>query len=125
MKQFNFLPFLLVFFISIFILDSCKDDTPITKEEEKKEPVDTSITYTSHIKALMDANCVLSGCHTTNAPIGSMANYVDAKAFASAGRILGALNRESGFSPMPKNANKLSDSDIAHVTKWVNDGLPE
>lgn len=106
--------------LGLFTFNACNDDTedPAPEEEPKT-------TYTADASVIINANCAVSGCHVSGAPVGSLEGYADAKAFAGFGRMLPAINHENGYSPMPKNQSKLSDADIAVMTKWVEDGLLE
>lgn len=101
----------------------CSDD------EDPVEPVDDPVvedaTYTNDAAAILDASCAFSGCHNSGASVGSLEGYADAKQFAEFGRMMPAVNHESGFSPMPKNGAKMSDENIATLQKWVTDGLKE
>ncbi|NNJ54618.1 MAG: hypothetical protein HKP14_00720 [Bacteroidia bacterium] len=112
---------LLIFAISVITFSSCSDDDP----DPEPTPVETKTTYDGAAKAVIDGNCATSGCHTSGAMIGSLEGYADANTFAGYGRMLGAVKHEMGYSPMPKNSAKLSDTDIATLESWINDGLLE
>jgi hypothetical protein len=83
----------------------------------------TDLTYTADIKAILNTNCALSGCHSeTEAALqGSM------HAFVAFGRILGAINHEEGFEamPRPEGSAKLDDCTIDKITAWIDAGTPE
>lgn len=86
---------------------------------------DTAIvTYSRSVNPVLTAYCV--GCHSgANAPLGVMLdNYTGAKLQAANGKLLGVVTHSSGFIPMPKNGNKLSDCNIAKIRKWVAAGFP-
>lgn len=89
-------------------------------------PCDTSatITYTNTTKAIFDTYCV--GCHNLSNPSGGYAldSYMGCKQCAQSGRLMGAIQWLSGYSPMPKNDNKLSDCNIQKIQKWINAGTP-
>jgi len=38
--------------------------------------------------------------------------------------LMGTIKHESGWSPMPKNGNKLSDCKIQKIDRWILDGTP-
>ncbi len=120
MKKIKLLSFLL-FAIGVITFSSCSDDEP----DPEPTPVETKTTYDGAAKIIVNANCAVSGCHVSGATIGSLEGYTDAKAFAEYGRLKGAINHEAGFSPMPKNGAKLSDTDIATLESWIDDGLLE
>ncbi len=83
-----------------------------------------SITYNNNIKAIFNAYC--TGCHNTSSPAGgySLDNYTGAKNCAQSGRLLGAIQWLSGYSPMPQGGNKIPDCDITKIQKWINSGMP-
>ncbi len=43
---------------------------------------------------------------------------------ANNGKLFGAVNHDSGFAAMPKNAPKLSDCKIDQIKIWIEDGTP-
>ena len=71
-------------------------------------------------------NKYCQGCHNAATQSGGLIleNYDGLRVVATNGRLLGALKRLPGFSPMPKGGNKLSDCEINIVEKWVNAGAP-
>jgi hypothetical protein len=82
----------------------------------------TSVTYTSTIKSIVAANC--QGCHSSSAPSGGidLSTYTGLKSKVTDGRLWGAISHLSGFSPMPKNGNKLSACEIAKFKIWIDGG---
>jgi cytochrome c553 len=80
--------------------------------------------YSSRIKPLMITWCV--GCHNSGSAGGGydLSTYSGVSSSVVSNRLPGALQHLTGFSPMPKNTNKLSDCDINAVLKWINVGYP-
>lgn len=80
--------------------------------------------YSTAIKPLVEQYC--RGCHNSAAPSAGIALdvYDGIKAVALNGKLLGAIQHQQGFSPMPKGGAKLSDCQILQVKKWVADGAP-
>ncbi len=94
------------------------------EEEMMEEECNTEgITYNGEIQGII-SGCTGSSCHGGNTS-RSMANFEDAKAYAELGRLLGALNHDAGFSPMPKGGAKLDQCKIDQVKAWVDAGYPE
>ncbi|MEZ5046544.1 MAG: hypothetical protein R2831_06090 [Chitinophagaceae bacterium] len=87
---------------------------------------DTSgtMTYTNHIAPILQTNC--NGCHNASNPSAGIdvSTYNSLSIIVNNGKLNGAINHLSGFSPMPKNAQKMSDCNIAKITKWINNGAP-
>lgn len=84
----------------------------------------TNVTYTNSIKTIFDTYC--TGCHNASNPGGGYAldTYMNCVMCANSGRLLGAVQWMSGYSPMPQGGSKLSDCNIAKIQKWINSGKP-
>lgn len=83
------------------------------------------VAYLASVEPIISANCY--SCHSqANAPsFGSGINlegYAAFKIWIDNGRLLGTIKHESGFSPMPKGAPKLSDCNISIIEAWVDAG---
>lgn len=113
-------------FASALIFAGCYNDTveelyPATNNNGTG--CDTaSVTYSSSIKPIVDSKCATSGCHDA-ATVGggyNMSTYDGVK--AASARIMGAIRQETGYSAMPKSANKLDDCSIAKFDKWIAEG---
>lgn len=85
----------------------------------------TNITYTSPVSGIIQKHCL--GCHSDNNPLGglSLEGYNNVAAVANDGRLMGVVNHEAGFPPMPKNAAKLSDCKILQLQIWTDNGTPQ
>jgi len=88
-----------------------------------------SVTFSGMIGPILIQNCASeNGCHKTpDAPAAgnvSLDNLAGAQAIAANGKLLRAINHESGISAMPKNNPKLDDCTIRKISKWVADGYP-
>ncbi len=81
----------------------------------------SNFTYSGAIAPMMATYCV--GCHN-NASVkgGSMSDYNNVKTQAVSGKLIGNIQHLPGFVPMPSAGLKLSDCQIAQVTKWVAAG---
>lgn len=109
--------------ISIFLV-ACDD--------EVDPPVDTcetaDLTYTSDIASIIDESCATAGCHEMGSSTTfEMHDYATTKAAVDFGRIIGAINHETGFIPMPfpVGSDMIAECDIDQLTAWINDGAPE
>jgi hypothetical protein len=107
--------------IATCLLESCKKDDPTPNPTCNT----AGITYTNTVKAIFTAKCATSGCHVTSATIGALSTFAESKQKAMEGKIVGAIKREAGFSPMPKVGNKLSDCEISQIEAWIAAGTPE
>ena len=85
----------------------------------------TAVTYSGDVSKIMNQSCTMSSCHNVAAAGGyDLSGYAGVKTAVDAGRLIGAITHASGFSPMPKNAGKLSACSIDQITAWVNAGAP-
>ncbi len=84
----------------------------------------TNVTYGVSIKNIITNKC--QGCHSGGAPSGGidLSTYNGVKTKVNDGRLWGAINHLPGYSPMPKNGQKLSDCEIGLFRKWINAGAP-
>jgi hypothetical protein len=121
------LSYLLILCATIIVTASCGD-----KEEEPEDPSvcnTDNLTYDNWAQDFINGNCATSGCHDANANMNavpySMHTYETAKNAVDDGRIIGAINRDPGFNPMPKGEAMLSDCDISKMEAWISDGAPE
>ena len=84
----------------------------------------TIVTYSASVNPVLTAYCI--GCHSgANAPLTiNLDSYAGVKSQVTNGKLLGVVTHSSGFIPMPKNGNKLSDCNITKIRKWVAAGAP-
>lgn len=82
----------------------------------------TQFKYAANISVMMTNYCV--GCHAGPAPSANinLSNHAGVAAVAISGRLYNAVTHTSGYSPMPQNANKLSDCQLTQIKKWVVNG---
>jgi hypothetical protein len=110
--------------LSIVIFNACNDDDiQDLKDEENKK-----VTYEADVMEVFGNNigrCGNSGCHAVGSRNGVTATYEGAKELAESGRLIGALEHQAGFSPMPKFRDKIPAKHINTVKKWIEDGLLE
>jgi mono/diheme cytochrome c family protein len=84
-----------------------------------------NVTFSQTVWPIVQGSCF--GCHNGPAPQGgiNLDNYNNVVAVANTGQLMGAINHDPGYSPMPQNGAKLSDCKIAQIQKWINDGTPD
>lgn len=111
--------------VCLVMLASCaynKEQLPAPEElvVTPTNPSATAVTYTSHVKTIMDNNCI--ACHGSNGNV-SLENYGQVKAQADAGRILArAINGAGG--PMPPSGLMLQTT-IDTLQLWLDQGALE
>jgi cytochrome c553 len=78
--------------------------------------------YAANVSVIINGFC--TGCHSGTVPSGNidLSNYNAVNVQALNGRLVGAVTHTAGYSAMPKDANKLTDCQIAQIKKWVAAG---
>lgn len=78
--------------------------------------------YTAIIQPLLSSKC--QGCHSGAAASGGidLSSYAAVKINVNNGKLWGAVNHNPGYSPMPKNGNKLSGCELTLLRKWIEAG---
>ena len=86
---------------------------------------DTSAyTYSGTVSVIMQDHC--TGCHSGQYPSAGidLSTYKGVRRVALDGRLMGTITWSPGYSPMPKNGNKLDNCSITQIGKWVDAGAP-
>jgi len=83
-----------------------------------------NITYSGTVAPIMTANC--NACHGSTDPSAGIITdtYSGLKIIVDDGSFWGAINHESGYSPMPQGGNKLSDCDLKKIGIWIENDAP-
>ena len=104
------------------LLVSCQKDPDPTVDCTGLIP-----TYSADIKAILDASCALSECHSAGSQQAgiNLSTYGGASSISSRDRFLGAVRHKKGFTPMPQNGPQLSAEKINLLACWVENGSPE
>jgi len=109
----------------IFFFLSCQNDSrEELLDQASTECITTWVSYEIDILPIISANCFM--CHKGNQALGgiNLEGYENLKIQAKNGKLYGAIAHLNGFSPMPKNGNKLSDCDISKIKIWIGSGAP-
>ena len=107
--------------ISIVTITSCYYDN----EETLYPPTEcmtTNMSYQADVSPIISNNCLV--CHSAAAHLGDiiLEGYTEVKKYVDSGQLMGAINHEDGFSPMPSEAPKLDDCSIEKIESWIADG---
>jgi hypothetical protein len=114
--------YLVILGILIVGMSSCYYDNEADLYPQTVECDTLNVSYSLTIASIMSTNC--NDCHGGSAPSGNIItdNYDDLKVIASNGRLWGAVNHESGFSPMPKDRPQLNSCDLSQIKIWIDKG---
>jgi hypothetical protein len=84
-------------------------------------------TYTENIKPILDVTCARSGCHGGgHAASGiDLSTYAGTVSASSKKSFMGSIQHMPFYQNMPKNADRLPDSQIHLLSCWIANGTPE
>lgn len=119
---------MLLIFIALSVLYGCYYDS-----KEYLYPQDiaacntTNVTYNLSVRPILNSYCL--SCHSNNSASSLGGNvrlemYSDVILRVDDGSLIGSINHDNGFSPMPKGSSKLNLCNITVIQKWIDDGAP-
>ncbi len=107
----------------LFVLNACYYDSEEELYPSMGGECDLSnVTYSNTVAVILSDNCY--SCHNSTIAQGSVIldNYNDLKVYVDNGRFWGAINHESGYSPMPQNLPKLPQCELDKIRTWIDNG---
>ena len=113
--------------MAIGLIWACKHEPEVidTGPDPNPNPTDScdtaNVTYAGSVYPIFEQYCTF--CHGGAIPEAGidLTSYEDVAMVAQSGQLLGAINHDANYSPMPKDGNKLSVCQIRTITIWVND----
>lgn len=80
------------------------------------------MSYNQHIKPILANRCV--GCHGAVAPSGGITlhTYEGVRIVAMNNRLVGSIDHQLGYRPMPEGGAKLDTCMIRQVKLWIEQG---
>ena len=86
-----------------------------------------TITYAGVISPIFEANC--RRCHATAGAASKgggndFGSYAAISSYPQAG-LMGSIKHTVSYDPMPKDAPRISDCDIARLEAWYAKGKPQ
>jgi hypothetical protein len=120
--------YLILFTILLLaVVSSCYYDSEEYLYPSTSSQCDTiNITYSKSVVPIMQNYCL--SCHSNStASMGGnikLEDYADVKLHADDHRLLGSVEHQSGYFPMPQGSKKLDECKISTIRIWVNAGAP-
>lgn len=105
------------------VISACDKKVGKIPDSEPAEKINCdTITYTKHIKTIMDESCALSGCHDGTNPYPLLSTYEQVKDRADAGRLkIRVLDEQpSRMPPAPYPALTAAQKEV--LACWLNNG---
>lgn len=119
---------LVVLLFAVVLACKKKKEEPKPEEPVVSDCPDSSgtISYSTHIVPITTSYCgkSLTTCHGAGAAQANFNSYAGFTGY-SANQIKHAVKQDavSSYTPMPKNAPKLSQCNISKIVNWVNQGM--
>jgi len=110
-------------FALILLLNSCYYDNEEDLYLGSNTCDTTNVTYSQSVAPVFAGYC--NSCHSGSSPSGNINTDSYASVKSNISRIQGAINHESGYSPMPQNSGKLSACDLTKIDIWISQGMPD
>src|SRR5690242_6971998 len=110
-----------ILLISVVIVSGCYYDSA-----ENLYPstgcITTNMSLQTDIIPILQTNCYI--CHSAAIHNGDiiLEGYSELIKQVNNGKLLGAINHETGFGAMPQNAPKLGTCEISKIEHWVTEG---
>ena len=84
----------------------------------------TAVTFSGDVYPIMQAQCLV--CHNDNRQDGgvNLDSYDLIKARGSNGKLMGTIEHQAGYNPMPPSGVKIDQCFIDKLNAWINDGMP-
>ena len=98
---------------------SCESST--YDEVSNGEVPTEKITYTKHVKPIMEAKC--TSCHSTGGSESSRPLNTYQQVSGSINQIIDRIQRPAGDPLRMPQGGTMSATDIATIVKWKEDGL--
>ncbi|MBL7828129.1 MAG: hypothetical protein JNJ57_15975 [Saprospiraceae bacterium] len=123
--------FLATFFGVFLLISACEKTTPNNNnylDQADCTGIDANTnTYTNTIKAIMDSNCALSGCHGFGSAEANvdLSTYGKTKTAFENTECLCSIHHGDGCTPMPDGGAKLSNLAIQRIDCWAKNGYKE
>ena len=82
----------------------------------------TSFTYSANIAPIMSTFC--NGCHGGSFPSAGIntTTWAGLQTIANNDSLIGSIQHDSGFSPMPKGSAMMNICNITKIRKWIQAG---
>jgi hypothetical protein len=74
------------------------------------------------VMPILNSRC--NNCHSGTSPSAGIKldSYIEVMKSVNNNSLMGSINHESSFSPMPKNAGKMNSCEIQKIQDWITQG---
>lgn len=117
------LGYLLLFATFSLLTNGCYYDIEAELYPSTTDSCDTAnVTFSATVVPILEQQCY--NCHSVSSNTSGilLEGYNNVIVRVNDGSLEGSINYVSGFSPMPSGAPKLTDCNLAKISKWIEDG---
>ena len=84
-----------------------------------------NMSYQNDILPILSDKCY--ECHSAALNFGNITleGHNNLVQYIASGQLLGAINHDPGYSPMPKTGGMLLQCNIEKIESWIVDGAPD
>ena len=82
-------------------------------------------TYDSHVKAIIDASCAVSGCHTANFSSGDFTSFGTLETYINDGKLENRVVTVKDMPPSWSQIDTLTTKEFEIINCWFNNGSPQ
>lgn len=121
MNEFKKIGALVIIIAGIY---SCESST--FEEIGESVPIDETITYTTHVKTIIDANCV--SCHNPegDAYFTPLTTYEEVRTAVVETNLLERIQMQNGEPDiMPQTGGRMPQDKIDLIIRWTEEGFLE
>lgn len=81
-----------------------------------------NVSFSGFVKPLLENKC--QGCHSGAAPSGGvdLTTHTNIQVYANNGKLVGTVDHQAGFEPMPQGGAKIDDCSIDKIKSWIDAG---
>ena len=107
--------------IGLLLLESCyRDKEDLLYGTDNCDT--TTVSFTADIMPIINNSCATVGCHVQGGSgVGIFENYTQIKSKVDDGSFEQRVVVQQDMPP----SGPLSDCQIKHIKKWINDGAPD
>lgn len=114
-----------LFWLWVILLPACYFDSVEDLSNGFEDDCQTEqMSFIADVLPIFQTHCNDLICHGGVFPQGSinLESHDRVLIVALNGRLVGSIEHQQGYSPMPLNAEKLSDCDIEKIVSWIDQG---
>lgn len=113
------------YLILLLVVALCSCESTTYDELQESETISGTVTYNSHIKPIINANCI--SCHSEGGVSGfrPLGTYEQLKEAVLTTNLLDRIQRQNGEPGQMPQTGRMPQANIDLILQWNEEGLPE